>query len=528
MERHRIVRTLVVAAAAFALMTPLAAPPAAGAQPEDEAPPRGAGQDAAAIELVEVPSAGSPLVAVRLMVRAGSIRDPKSKEGLAALTALMIGEGSTEEHSYSELLDALYPMAAEIDAGTDREVTVISGETHVDNLADYTDLLLEAVLRPAFTSSDFERNKDQLLSYLTSTLRSGNDELLGLEALQLEIFEDHPYGHSAAGTVSGLEAITLEDVRSFYRKHFTRANLLLGVAGGYPEGFPERLRERLAALPAGEPGTVDLPRLPETRGRRFTLVSKESAGSVGIHFGHAIPITRADDDYYPLMVGNSFLGEHRTFNGVLMNELRGERGLNYGDYSYIEHYANPPFTSRPTPNVPRRQQYFSAWIRPVVPETAHFALKAGLHFVEQTVEDGLTEAQFELTRDYLVNYSKLWAQTLAERLGIHMDSRFYGMPYWIDEIERQLSGMTVEEVNAALEEYVQPDAWQGVLVTPSARATAAALFLDEPSPSSTAARSRRTSWPRTRRSSAWRSTPPPWRSCRSGRCSSGRPGAYTA
>lgn len=450
------------------------------------APGPAAGQEAAAaderpIEIIELASPGSPLVAIRLMFRAGSVQDPPGKEGLAALTALMIGQGGTEERSYAQLAEALYPMAAQIEAGTDREVTVIAGETHVDNLDAYTELLTEAVLRPAFTQSDFERNKDELLSYLTSTLRGGNDELLGLEALQQEIFERHPYGHAPAGTVSGLAAITLDDVRAFYRRHYTRGNLLLGVAGGYPEAFPGRLQGRLAGLPAGEPERVELPPLPETEGRRFTLIEKDAA-SVGIHFGHAIPVTRDQDDYYPLMVANSFLGEHRSFNGLLMTELRGARGLNYGDYSYIEYFALPPVTSRPTPNVPRRQQYFSVWIRPVVPETAHFALRAGLHFVAKTVEEGLTEDQFELTRDFLVSYSKLWAQTLSERLGIQMDSRFYGMPYWIDEIERQLTGMTVEQVNAALAKYLHPDAWEAVMVTGDAAAMAAALFLDEPSP----------------------------------------------
>lgn len=464
------------AAAALALLAcvALVAPgPGLAQEPaQDRAP---------AVETVELPSPGSPLVAIRLMFRAGSIHDPKGKEGLAALTALMVGQGGTEERSYAELLDALYPMAAEIGADTDREVTVIAGETHVENLDAYTGLLTEAVLRPAFTESDFERNKDRLVSFLTSTLRSGNDELLGLEALQQEIFEGHPYAHSPAGTVSGLEAITLDDVKAFYRQHFTRANLLLGVAGGYPEGYLDRLRTTLAALPAGEPGTKELPPLPKTSGRRYSLIEKET-GSVGIHFGYAIPLTRSDDDYYPLMVANSFLGEHRTFNGLLMQELRGQRGLNYGDYSYIEYYAAAPFTSSPIPNVPRRQQYFSVWIRPVVPDTAHFALRAGLHFIERTIEEGLTEAQFDLARDYLVNYSKLWAQTLSERLGIHMDSRFYGMPYWIDEIERRLAGMTVEQVNAALRKYVQTEDYEAVMVLSGARPMAAKLFADEPSP----------------------------------------------
>jgi zinc protease len=103
-------------------------------------------------------------------------------------------------------------------------------------------------------------------------------------------------------------------------------------------------------------------------------------------------------------VANSFLGEHRTFNGRLMNELRGDRGLNYGDYSYIEYWNVPPFTSLPSPNVPRREQYFSVWIRPVVPVDAQFALRAGLYEVQRLRDQGLTQEEFELTRDFLVNY----------------------------------------------------------------------------------------------------------------------------
>jgi zinc protease len=435
----------------------------------------------AEIETVELASPGQPLVAVRLLFEVGSIHDPEGKEGLAALTGLMLGQAGTEEHTYGELLDALYPMAAQIEVNTDREVTGISGVTHVDNLEEYTALLTEAVLHPAFSESDFERNKDQLLSFLTTTLRAANDELLGLEALQQEIFEHHPYGHAPQGTVQGLKSITLDDVRSFYRKHFTRANLLLGVAGGYPEDYPAALKATLSALPAGEKSAKALPPLPEPHGRRFTLIDKDTA-SVGIQLGYAIPVTRDQDDYYPLMVANSHLGEHRTFNGVLMNQLRGKRGLNYGDYSYIEYYAFPPFTSRPTPNVPRRQQYFSVWIRPVSPDNDRFALRAGLFYVDQMVEEGLSEAQFDLARDFVINYSKLWGQSLSERLGIHMDSRFYGMPYWIDEIERRLTDMTVEDVNEAIREYIRTDAYEAVLVTDDARQTAIELLRDTPSP----------------------------------------------
>jgi zinc protease len=434
-----------------------------------------------AIETVALPEAASPLVAIRLIFRAGSIHDPKGKEGLAALTALMVGDAGTAKRSYAELIDALYPMAAAIEVSYDREVVVVSGLVHQDTLDDYTALLAEAVTAPGFSASDFARHKEALNAYLTTTLRAASDELLGLEALQDVIFAGHPYGHPTAGTVQGLAAITLDDVKRFYAAHYTRAALMLGVAGGYPEGYPARLTAALGALPAGEPGTMALPPPPAVEGRRFTLIDKQTA-SVGIHLGYPLAITRADDDYYPLMVANSFLGEHRTFHGRLMQQLRGARGLNYGDYSYIEYYANPPRTSTPTPNVPRRQQYFSIWVRPVVPATAHFALRAALSELDRLIARGLTAEEFELTRSFLVNYSKLWAQTLSERLGFELDSRFYGTPYFIDEIERRLGKLTVADVNRAAKKYLTSERYDAVLVTAGAEAMKAALLADEPSP----------------------------------------------
>jgi zinc protease len=434
----------------------------------------------AAPDVVALPNASSPLVAVQVRFDVGSIHDPAGKEGLAKLTSMMIGEAGTQKRSFTDLLEALYPMAAGISSQTDREVTVIGGMVHRDRLADYTALLEEALLHPGFSKEDFERNKDQITSELTNSLRS-NDERLGLELLQDKIFQGHPYGHPPIGTVEGLQHITLDDVKQFYREHYTQANLMLGVAGGYPADYVARLTKDLSALPAGRKGLTPLPPAPKVQGHNFSLVEKET-GSVGINFGYPLPITRADADYYPLMVANSFLGEHRTFNGRLMNELRGDRGLNYGDYSYIEYLRTPPSVSTPPPNVPRRQQYFSVWIRPVVPGDAQFALRAGLYEVQRLRDHGLTEGDFKLTRDFVLNYSKLWAQSLEDRLGFAMDSKFYGMPYYIDEIQARLSKLTVGEVNAAIRKYLSTDNYEAILVTANARQLKDTLQKDEPSP----------------------------------------------
>jgi len=172
--------------------------------------------------------------------------------------------------------------------------------------------------------------------------------------------------------------------------------------------------------------------------------------------GYPIPITRKDKDFYALMVANSYFGEHRTFNGVLMNRLRGDRGLNYGDYSYIEKFVGGVAgTVFPDLNTPLRQQYFSIWLRPVQPENTHFAIRNAMFELSNLVNKGLTKEDFETTRKFVTNYSKLWAATLNRRLGYLMDSEFYGTDYFIDRIEKELKTLTVEDVNRAIKKYLQ-------------------------------------------------------------------------
>jgi zinc protease len=73
---------------------------------------------------------------------------------------------------------------------------------------------------------------------------------------------------------------------------------------------------------------------------------------------------------------SSYLGQHRMSSGVLYDRLREKRGLNYGDYAYIEYFPRGMFLMEPQANLARHQQIFQVWIRPVEPPTAKFALRS--------------------------------------------------------------------------------------------------------------------------------------------------------
>jgi zinc protease len=428
---------------------------------------------------LRVPS--SPLIALRFVFRTGSQDDPKGKEGLAALTAAMVAKGGTRELSYDELLERFYPMAAGLSGACRREVSVFAGEVHRDNLAAYVPLATSMLTTPRFAPEDFERLKNEALDSLTKTLRGGDDEELGKWTLQLALYRDHPYGHVTEGTVQGLKAITLDDVKAFHRGHYTPTNLNVGVAGSVDRAFVSRLTGAMAAI-AGEapsPPTLAVPARPT--GLEVTIVEKP-ADATAISLGFPIDVTRRDDDFYALAVANSYLGEHRTFNGKLMQDLRGKRGLNYGDYSYIEDFIQEGMTRFPVPNNPQRQQAFTIWLRPVPHDKAVFALRGALWEFDRMRREGLPPADFEATRSFLLNYSKLSVQTLSRRLGYAMDGQFYGRADLVTELAEQLPKLTVAKVNAAVLKHLDTAGFQVAIVTRDAAAMREALISGKPTP----------------------------------------------
>jgi zinc protease len=428
-----------------------------------------------------LPIASTPLVALRFVFQVGSQDDPKGKEGLAALTAAMVAEGGTRELSYDQLLEKFYPMAAGLSGSCRREVSVFAGEVHRDNLAAYTPLVTAMLTTPRFAPDDFERLRNEAVDELTKTLRGGNDEELGKWTLQLALYKDHPYGHVNRGTVAGLKSITLDDVKAFHKTYYARNALHLGVAGGVERPFVSQLKLDLAPLADDAPTPPKLPEPEKPRGLAVTIVAKPS-DATAISLGFPLDLTRSDDDFYALAVAGSYLGEHRTFNGKLMQDLRGKRGLNYGDYAYIEDFIQEGMSAFPVPNNPRRQQDFTIWLRPVPHDKAVFALRAALWEFDRMVREGLSAPDFEATRSFLLNYSKLWVQTLPRRLGYSMDGRFYGREDLVSELARHLPKLTVEKVNAAIRRHLDTGGFRMAIVTRDASAMRDALISGNPTP----------------------------------------------
>lgn len=461
-------------------------------QAEQAAPEGEAGLEPRRYEprLIEQPSE-SPIITIRVVFDVGSADDAPGREGVTNLAAQLMIEGGAGELSYAEITERLYPMAAELRALVGRDQTVFVGRVHRDHWEAFYEIFRDVLRRPRMSAEDFERVRERAVSALTLELRGNQDEAFGKETLQAMLYEGHPYGHPELGTEEALRRIRLNDVGAHWSRYMSCPGAItIGLAGAYPAGAARRVLEDLPVPPTscgppGSPGSCRRARLPEPReeAARIWIVDKPEASSVAVSMGMPIDVRRGDADYPALVLATAWLGQHRQFVGRLMQSIRERRGMNYGDYAYPEHFVQEGWGVYPSPNVSRRQQYFSIWLRPLRPEQAHFATRLAIHEFRELVANGIDQAELDRIRSYLDGYYALFLQTESRRLGFAIDDVFYGQDVpWLEALRAAWRALSPADVNAVLQRHLDPSRLQIAMIAPDAAALADRLASEASSP----------------------------------------------
>ena len=423
-----------------------------------------------------------PLIDFKLLFTVGSAYDPPGKEGLSALAAAMITDAGSSSRTITEINQALFPMAGSFGAQVDKEMTTFTGVISRTQWQPFLEIALPMLTDPGLRSEDFDRIKASQLSALTQDLRSENEEELGKEALQANLFAGTPYAHPVLGTVAGIESITLEDVQEFLGRAYGRDRLTIGLSGGYTDEFKLDLGSRLGSLPEqSELSDVERPQARTPEGIEIEILEKETRATA-ISFGHPIDVTRSHEDFAALWLARAWLGEHRSSMSFLYQRIRRIRGMNYGDYAYIEAFPGGMYQFFPDPNIARQSQLFEIWIRPVVPENGHMALRIALHELEKFIAEGMTEEDFTATRDYLMKNVFVMTSTQDQNLGYALDSDWYEIGEFTSHMRDELSQLTVTDVNNAISKHLSAENLAVIIITKDAKGLREKLISDEFSP----------------------------------------------
>lgn len=272
-----------------------------------------------------------PIIALQFSFRGtGSKTDPIDKQGLARLASNTMDEGAGDIKSH-EFQEILKNKAITLHFNVSRDNFGGSLKTLTKNKEQAFNLLKLALTNPRFDKDPVDRMRSSNQSRIRSSL--SNPKWMAARIQNDRIFENHPYALNSGGTLSSLEKITQDDLKLFH-KSLGKNQLVIGVSGDITKEELSNILDNVFS---------DIPNAKVNKSEKFKL---QNSGKTYL-YKQEIPqpiieitqkgINRQASDYHTAKIMNFILGSS-GFGSRLMEEIREERGLTYGIYSYFREY----------------------------------------------------------------------------------------------------------------------------------------------------------------------------------------------
>lgn len=378
-----------------------------------------------------------PVATVMLLVRRGASEDPAGKEGLAALTADMMDEG-TGDLSAIAMHESLARIGAQLDSDIGPDATLFTLTVLSRFLRPGLSLLSDIVVRPTLREEDFARVRQLRLHRLVQ-LRDMPGAVADRAFMRL-LYGSHPYGHTPLGTESSLSSLTVNDVRAHHAAYLRPSDATLVVAGDCNHADVVQMAEALFSDWTGSAPDRQPPLSPEPTKARLTVVPRPGASQSELRIGH-VAVARSTPDYHPLVAANMVLGGQFT-SRINMN-LRADKGYTYGARSSFDFRRLPgPFSVQ----VSVQTAVTAAAIHEAMAEI--HGLRGGRPVTEEELSLGVAA----LTRGYARNFET--AEQLARAV---TQLALYDLPeQYFDEFVPRMERVTVDDVTRVAVEHLDP------------------------------------------------------------------------
>lgn len=384
-----------------------------------------------------------PIVALEVTFRGGTSLDPVGKEGATYLMSGLLEEGAGDLDAEGFLRET-EELAARFSYRAYRDTLSIEAEVLKENLGPALDLLRLAMLEPTFDDTAVTRVRGQVLSGLAAD-RTDPDEIAGA-ALRSMSFPGHPYGTRDEGSEETVTALTRDDLVAAHQAALVKSRMYVGVVGAITaEELAPVLDRLLGNLPA------DGPPLPPATDMALkggtTVIELDAPQSVAVF---AQPgIAREDPDYFAAYLLNEILGGS-GFESRLMREVREERGLTYGVYSFLAPFDH---AAQIIGNVASANDRIAEAIDVLRAQWADIA------------ENGVTEDELNAAKLFVTGAYPLRFDGNANIAGILVGLQMadLGIDY-VKTRNDKMSAVTLEEVNTMARRLIDPDALHVIVV----------------------------------------------------------------
>jgi zinc protease len=404
----------------------------------------------ARVYLVATPAL--PMLDVQVNFDGGSRREPRAKAGLASATAGLfsggvMSHGNMPALDENQLSEAWVDLGAQFGAQASADRFTVSLRTLADPalLEQAVALAARQLTAPAWPDNVWQRDRERTLAALKEA--ENRPATHAGRAFSRAVFGDHPYGFEA--TADTLNAISVADMRNFYRRHVAACRAQISLVGDIDRAGSDRIVSQLMAAvqshgcePLKDVGQVKpLDRAVEERMPFQAAQAQVLVGQPGV--------ARDDPDFFPLFVGNYILGGG-GFVSRLTTEVREKRGLSYSVYSYF------------SPGLHAGAFQIGLTTRP---DQADQALGVVRNVVRDFVAEGPTDEELKAAKEYLVNSFALRIDSNRKLLDNVSNIAWNGLPLdYLDTWTEQVERVTVADIRRAFARVLQPERMVTVVV----------------------------------------------------------------
>lgn len=412
------------------------------------------GLPALAINIQEVTSPGGieawlveedqiPFIAIEMVFEGGANLDDPARRGATNLMMALLEEGSGEMDA-RVFQEAREGLAASFGFNAYDDTVTISAQFLTENKDEAVALLRQAIIEPRFDDDAIERVRAQVQSIIRSDLTDPNS--IAGQTFNAAAFGSHPYGSAIDGRAETVSAITRDDLITAHRNALVRNRVYVGAAGDISA---VELGVLIDALLGDLP--LEGPDLPASvmfgLEGGLTIVPFETPQSVAL-FGHR-GIRQEDDDFFAAYLLNEILGGG-GLESRLMREVREERGLTYGVYTYL---VSKDFTEIYLGSVASANDRIAEALDVIRDEWALMA------------REGVTEDELEAAKRYLTGAYPLRFDGNANIAGILVGMQAMGLPTeYIANRNDYVNAVTLEDINRVAARLLDPEALHFVVV----------------------------------------------------------------
>ncbi len=275
------------------------------------------------LKVIVVSNSEVPYVTVRLGLDAGAWTDPKP--GVASLAMQMLTRG-TRKHSEAELSEILDYYAISLSGSAGMDTSSVSAGAITKYVDKAVELMAEVVREPTFPQEEFEKLRDQVRTSLR--IQSAEPSYVAARELRRRLYGEHPYAHTVTGELEDVDAISVDDLRSWWQARVCPEGAALIFAGDITTDAAMKLAAKYFGdwHAQTEAPAVAVPPVPPPQPTKIYLVNRPG---IQAQIRVAQPgLTRHDPDYFLARVVSGYFGE--AFNARLNKTIRVEKGLTYG------------------------------------------------------------------------------------------------------------------------------------------------------------------------------------------------------